>query len=170
MFIRRLLTFYDHIPYLSQKNGIFVIFSWILDPKFFSKNDPSNLMRGIDCAHSRSVKTLPWSWFRVVCWSENEKNSDFDRIIRVPRARNRLRVFSKRKNAFLVVNCDFSKTRTIDFSHRKLLGSRISGQNPILFHFRFNTLPWIMFKEVFSHFGSARNRFPASNYPCRGHF
>ena len=31
----------------------------------FSKNDPyrGNFMRGIDCAHSRILKTLSWPWF-----------------------------------------------------------------------------------------------------------
>jgi hypothetical protein len=36
------------------------------DKKIFSKNDLTtpNFMRGIDCAHSRIVKMLPWPWFR----------------------------------------------------------------------------------------------------------
>ena len=38
----------------------------ILRQKNFSKNDLTtpNFMRGIDCAHSRIVKMLPWPWFR----------------------------------------------------------------------------------------------------------
>ena len=34
----------------------------------FCKNDFSrgNFMREIDCAHSRSVKMLPWPWFREI--------------------------------------------------------------------------------------------------------
>ena len=38
------------------------------DKKTFSKNDLTtpNFMRGIDCAHSRIVKMLPWPWFREV--------------------------------------------------------------------------------------------------------
>ena len=34
----------------------------------FSKNDPTtpNFMRKIDCAHSQSLKMLPWPWFREI--------------------------------------------------------------------------------------------------------
>jgi hypothetical protein len=53
--------------------------------KFFSKNDAyrGKLMREIDCAHSRSVKTLSWPWFRVVYWCENEKIRILTRYPRV---------------------------------------------------------------------------------------
>ena len=46
---------------MAQKSALF----W--DPKIYlSKNDlyRGNFMRGIDCAHSRTLKTLPWPWFR----------------------------------------------------------------------------------------------------------
>jgi hypothetical protein len=38
--------------------------------KFLPENDLSGgkFMRGIDCAHSRSLKTLSWSWFREWRW------------------------------------------------------------------------------------------------------
>jgi hypothetical protein len=41
-----------------------------------------------------------------------------------------------------------SKTRTIDFSHRKTLGSWISFKIRIFFHFHINTLPWTSRKRL----------------------
>ena len=51
--LRNLAVFCHHWPPLLEK-------------KFFSKKVifRGKIMREIDCAHSRTVKTLPWPWFR----------------------------------------------------------------------------------------------------------
>jgi hypothetical protein len=47
----------------------------------FFRNDPyrGNIMREIDCAHSRSVKMLPWPWFREIStgWAKKVDFCDF---------------------------------------------------------------------------------------------
>ena len=60
------------------KNGMWAIFHVFLIRNFFFKNDPikNNFMRGIDCAHSRSLKTLPW-FRKSVYWSKNMKILNF---------------------------------------------------------------------------------------------
>jgi hypothetical protein len=42
---------------------------------FFTKNYlyRGNFTREIDCAHSRSIKTLPWPWFREWSWYTGKK-------------------------------------------------------------------------------------------------
>ena len=45
---------------MNKKIGIWAIFSFLFRPENFFKNDPiqANFMRGIDCAHFRSLKTF----------------------------------------------------------------------------------------------------------------
>ena len=53
--------------YRISKKWNFLDFFMNFGPENLSKDDlyRGNLMRRTDCAHSRSVKTLPWPWFRV---------------------------------------------------------------------------------------------------------
>ncbi len=65
---------------LIQGSECFVLKRKLKNFNFLLQNHPSegNFMRGIDCAHSRRVKTLPWPWFReAVCVYWNEIKSSF---------------------------------------------------------------------------------------------
>jgi hypothetical protein len=68
-----------------------------------------NFMRGIDCdcAHSRTLKTLPWSWFREWSWyilRENRKIFYFRSESIHLGVMNRLRTFSKHEKIILTLN------------------------------------------------------------------
>ena len=57
--------------FLNSLNGGGLNCGTLKAKKFFSifaKNDPTtpNFMRKIDCAHSRSLKMLPWHWFNEI--------------------------------------------------------------------------------------------------------
>ena len=66
------LHMYGNIYRMVQKNRNFETFEGhFFEKNFFHdffRNDPyrGNFMREIDCAHSRSVKMLPWPWFREI--------------------------------------------------------------------------------------------------------
>ena len=54
---------------MGQKKPAFMqIFPKIFFENFFCQNSlyRPKIMRKIDCAHSRSVKMLPWPWFREI--------------------------------------------------------------------------------------------------------
>jgi len=77
---------YLGIIHYSKKGYIGLIETFcdfFLDGNFFSKNDPyrGKVVRGIDCAHSRSVKTLSWpdSGKTVYLLKQKCKTSNFRR-------------------------------------------------------------------------------------------
>ena len=74
-FIFELLAWQDSTK-SSKKHKGGPLWSKIWQKNFFLKNDPitPNFMRGIDCAHSQTLKTLPWPWFRETL----AKNAIFD--------------------------------------------------------------------------------------------
>ena len=137
---------------MAQKSALF----W--DPKiYFSKNDlyRGNFMRGIDCAHSRTLKTLPWPWFRGKM--AFEEKSVFFRISQQIRKKI---IFASKTQFFLESGSGkrfhASGMRAIDSSHGKtplgtfsnifLAGVRLflilnTCGNGILDHFTFSLCP-----------------------------
>ena len=123
----------------GPKKWIFVIF-W--GPKiYFSKG---NFMRGIDCANSRTSKTIPWPWFREI-------------DVCIEAKIEKLWNFSLKIILLGVISCEESIARIPEAWKRfpdsgKLVHVGFSFQYTLLF-------PWIRVKEAFSRFGNARNRF-----------
>ena len=134
------------------KGGGVTIMAYSLK-KIFCQNSlyRGKIMRKIDCAHSRSVKMLPWPWFREidVYWSENRKILKF-----LPQ--NHI----SGGNFMRGIDCAHSRSlKTLSWTNSgKLVHVGFSLQYTLLFS-------WIRIKEAFSRFGNARNRFPAWNYP-----
>ena len=139
---------------VPKKNRLLWNFSENFFEKFFCQNSlyRPKIMRKIDCAHSQSVKMLPWPWFReidVCIEAKIEKFSNFPLKI-----------------IFLgVISCGESIARIpkswkcfLDPDSGKLVHVEFSLQYTLLF-------PWIRVREAFSSFGNARNRFFAWFYP-----
>ena len=84
-------------------------FFWI-----FAKNDPTtpNFMWKIDCAHSRSLKMLPWPWFREIRVCIEEKIFRFNTHSYFPESGSRKQF-------------DVSGMRWINFSHKITLRTMI---------------------------------------------
>ena len=115
-------------------------------------------MRKIDCAHSWSMKMLPWSWFR-----ENIDFSTFFILVLGLKRRfsiNKPRWYSNQAAAY------WSQRSRI----RIPLGYKFFCVKIEKFGRKNLYFPWIRVKEAFSRFGNARNRFFAWFYPYIGCF
>jgi hypothetical protein len=111
----------------------------------------------IDYAQSRSLKTLPWPWFREIStiWV-------FASIYTL------ISLNQDQRSIYKIRECAQSIPRMklppeIWFWWRNFNIFRFSLQYAQLF-------PWIRVKEAFSRFGNARNRFFAWFYPYIGCF
>ena len=143
-------------------------FFW--DRKFFSKNDPyrGNFMRGIDCAHSRSMKTLPWPWFRkwIRCIeAKTEKNFYFRPESKKIDCAHFIYLFSKKRKEHekkkifdFRVNTPISFPESGSRKNEKIILTLIQGmefvywrENRKFFFFRpyTNSIPWIRVKIIF---------------------
>ena len=112
-------------------------------------------MRKIDCAHSRSVKTLPWPWFREGGGCIEAKIEKFWNFS--------LKIIFLGGNFMRGIDCaHFRSVKMLPWPWFKEISTCwISFQYTLLF-------PWIRVKEAFSRFGNARNRFFAWFYPYIG--
>ena len=146
----------------------------------FSENHPMRckIMQKIDCAHSRSVKMLHWSWFREIDVRIEAKIEKFwnfslkiiflgviscgESIARIPEAWKGFSAPDSGKWVFLLKRKYASGMRWIDFSHKITLRTMILEEKSKIFIFSLqctHLFPWIRVKEAFSRFGNARNRF-----------
>ena len=133
-------------------------------------------MRGIDCTHSRTLKMLPWPWFREGISALKRKSNIFGFLWE-----------NRRFLGFSRWRIDGAHSRTvktpprpwfregIDVLKRKLIYLRKESYINVVrvdFYYKqmcsrvfylllkdFLVFPWIRVKEAFSRFGSERNRF-----------
>ena len=124
---------------------------------FFSKMIifRGNFMRGIDCAHSQKLKTLPWSWFRGKIGFLKRKSNIFGFLWE----NRRFLCFSRRG-----IDCTHSRTlKTLPWPwFREEIGVLKRKSENVWFSLQYTQpIPWIRVKEAFSRFENARNRFLA---------